>query len=381
MTTHAEPLRGAHGGVSGWLRRGLRRHPTRRTVPAAVLEGTELIHLGGGESLPCPGVERLPLAASARRLGLGSASLALPPARAHVLRDVTLCPSSRTVLDRQGRVVAESLTADMVGRVGPEEVELSSDPIEIDGTVALYRSPWRPYFHTLIDHLPRAALLAQPAMRRLGPITLVHDGPLSPLERQLLEHLLPARVRLRQVDPGRPVMADRVVLPGYVTRPAAGAIPSWYRRWVDSEAAAARPEGDDVRARRRIFIDRVRSPRRVVNRAELEPVLARHDIEVVEPSVLSPDEEMALFRDAELIVGVTGSGLTNCLFSRSAHVVELVPGTELLPHFFYLATSKGLPYDYVLSRPDRQRLSAEERLQRDVVIDADWLDELLTSRR
>ena len=88
-------------------------------MPAAVLEGTELIHLGGGENVPCPGVETLPLAPSARRLGLGSPSLALPPARVHVLRDVTLCPDSRLVIDRRGRIVAESLTADMVGRGRP----------------------------------------------------------------------------------------------------------------------------------------------------------------------------------------------------------------------------------------------------------------------
>ena len=59
---------------------------------------------------------------------------------------------------------------------------------------------------------------------------------------------------------------------------------------------------------------------------------------------MSPQDEIAMFRDAELVVGVTGSGLANTVFSRSAHVVELVPGQELLPHFFYLTAAKGLPY-------------------------------------
>lgn len=346
-------------------------------MPAAVLDGTELIHLGGGESLPCPGIDRVPVAASARALGLGSAALALPPARAHVLRDATICATSRLVLAPDGRIVAESLTADMVGRVAPTESELSSPPVELDGTVALFRSPWRPYFHTLIDHLPRAALLAQPAMRRLGPITLVHDGPLSPIEQYLLDRLLPERVRVLEVEPGRSVHAARIVVPGYVTRPASGAIPSWYRRWIDRAAAAVQPDPETSRPRRRIFVDRTHSPRRVMNRAELAPVLERHGIEVVEPSAMAPADEIALFRDAELVVGVTGSGLANCLFSRGAHVVELVPGAEVLPHFFYLATAKGLPYDYVVSPPDRQRLGAVDRLQRDVVVDAAALDRLL----
>lgn len=347
-------------------------------MPAAVLEGTELIHLGGGESLPCPGIERLPIAASARHLGLGSASLALPPARVHVLREVTVCPDSRLVLDRRGRIVAESLSADMVGLVGPEADELHADPIEVDGTVALFRSPWRPYFHTLIDHLPRAALLGQPAMRRVGPVTLVHDGPLSPVEQYLLPRLLPSQVRLRQVAPGRSVVADKVLLPGYVTRPASGAIPSWYRRWIDREAAAV--PSATAPGPRRVFIDRVAGPRRVLNMAEVEPVLERHGIQAVEPSSLSPLEQIALFRDAELVVGVTGSGLANTVFSRRAHVLELVPGQELLPHFFYLTASKGLPYDHLLAPPDRLRLDARERLRRDVLVDAAGLDELLRER-
>jgi capsular polysaccharide biosynthesis protein len=323
-------------------------------------------------------VELLPLAATARRVGLGSASLALPPARVFVLRDALVCPDSRVVVAPDGRVVAETLTQDMVGNVAPEDDELRDAPIEIDGTVALFRSPWRPYFHTLVDHLPRAALLAQPAMRRVGPVTLVHDGPLGAVEQYLLTRLLPPQVQLRQVAPGRAVRADRVLVPGYVTRPMAGAIPSWYRRWIDREADAV-SAGPAPRPRR-VFIDRRRSPRRVLNQAELEPVLARHGIEAVEPSSLAAQDQIRLFRDAELVLGVTGSGLANTLFSRSAQVVELVPGQELLPHFFYLTTSKGLPYGHVLAPPDRQRLDANQRLRRDVVVDVDALDRLLEQR-
>jgi hypothetical protein len=175
------------------------------------------------------------------------------------------------------------------------------------------------------------------------------------------------------------VRADRVLLPGYVTRPGAGGIPSWYRRWVDREANAVQV-APDRRLSRRIFVDRRRGPRRVLNRAELEGVLARHGVEFVEPSSLSPQDEIALFRDAELVVGVTGSGLANTLFSRSAHVVELVPGQEVLPHFFYLTAAKGLPYSHLLSPPDRLRLDANQRLRRDVVIDAEGLDRLLGER-
>lgn len=380
LTAHTATggLAGTEEQIAERGRRGLRRRPTRRTVPAAVLHGSELIHLGGGENIACPGAGSLPIASYARRLGLGSPALALPPAKVHVLRDSLICPSSRVVVDGRGRIVAESLTQDMYGRVSPSPDELRGRPLEIEGTVAVYRSPWRPHYHTLVDHLPRAALLGQPAMRRVGPITLVHDGSLSDLEKRLLESLVSPRVRIRAVPPGRAVAADRILLPGYVTRPAAGAIPSWYRRWLDRFAA-----GVDVSScslTRRFFIDRPAGARSVLNRAALESVLADHGVRTVDPSSLGADEQVALFRNAELIVGVTGSGLANALFSRSASIIELVPGRELLPHYFYLAVSKGLPYTPVLAPADRHRLSAVDRLTRPVEVDVEGLDRVLRER-
>lgn len=349
------------------------RRRTPRVVPAAVVPGYELIHLGGGEMLPSPGVESLPLDHAARTLGLGSTSLSLPPAKVHVFRDAVVCPGARIVRDSRHRIIAESLAADMSGRVDLGDQALRRPPIEVEGTVALFRSPWRPHFHTLIDHLPRAALLGQPAMRHLGPITLLHDGELNGFEQLLLPGLVGRSVHLREVDPDRAVHAERVLLPAYVTRPGAGAIPSWYRRWID-RAVTTIPVVDEERVLpRRIFVNRTRGDRKVTNPGELGEVLDAYDVQSVDLQSLTPAEQIRCFRDADLVIGVTGSGLANALFSRDARIVELVPGRELLPHFFYLCASKGLPYDFVLAPSDNLRMAAERRLQHDVAVDIEAL--------
>ena len=97
--------------------------------PPAVLDGSELIHLGGGETVPCPGHRgdcrspRLPVGwASGRR------RWRCPRPRSHVLRDVKLCPGSRLVTTLGGRIVAESITTDMPGRVELCEEELRWRP-------------------------------------------------------------------------------------------------------------------------------------------------------------------------------------------------------------------------------------------------------------
>ncbi len=369
-------LRQALGRVGDVATLGRRRY---RTVPAAVLEGTELIQLGGGETVPCPGIGSLPIAAVARRSGLGSSQLALPAAKVHVLRDVRIAPGTGVVVAAGDRIVAESLTFDMVDELEVHHSEFRARPAELPGTVAIYRSPWRTYFHTVIDHLPRAALLAQPAVRRLGPITVVHDGPLTPIEQALLPQLLGPGVALLQVDPGTGIVADQVLLPGFVTRPWSGAIPSWYRRWIDREAASDRYRVDGARPRRRLYVDRTGVRRRVLNRDALDEVLDRHHVETVDPTTLSIEEQVSSFRDADLVIGVTGSGLVNTIFSRSAHVVELQTSTEMLPAFYYLAAAKGLPYDYVGAPPDRRGLTTEERLHEDLLVDAAALDRLLTT--
>lgn len=353
----------------GWLTRS-RRWPA--TTPAVALAGSELVHLGGGESLPCPGADRLPLDPSALHLGLGTAALALPPARVHLLHDVLVSPANRVVLAPDGRVVAESLTQDLRRTTPPDPGELRAAPRHMEGTIALYRSPAEGRFHTLVDHLPRAALLAHPALRRLGPITLVHDGPLRPVEAWALPELVGRQVRIVQVEPGTPLAADAVVLPGFVTRPGAGAIPSWYRRWADGVAERADGGGP-----RRFFIDAGVGPTSVANREALDTVLERHDVEPVDPWRLDPSRAVGLFRDADLVVGVHGTGVSHCLFSRRAHVVELTTGRTLLPELFYLCTSKGLPYDYVPAGEAPRKGRRGPAPDDGVTVDVGWLDSLL----
>lgn len=348
-----------------------------RTVPAAVLSGAELVHLGGGESLPCPDADRLPLAPAAARAGLGTSRLALPAARVHVLTDVVVRPHCGVVTSADGRIVAESVTTSMVGRVPLDDTELRRSPIHMDGTVAIFRSPLRSTYHTLVDDLPRAGLLIHPALGRLGNMSVLHDGPLTDMETALLDHLGGRRVKLQEVDPGQPITADRVVLPNFVTRPGAGAVPSWFRRWCDQVPLPCAAHGP-----RRVFLDSGVG-RRAENRGDLLSVLERHRIEPLDPASLAPAELLAILRDADVVVGSADDGLAGCLFSHRAHVVELLDDVTLDPAIYYMAACKGLPYDYVPAvvsesdrRPKRGR-GAGAAGDRSPVIDIGWIDRLL----
>ncbi len=366
-------VKGRSGGRTGRWRRAPgdtsgaidTRHRWPRTVPAAALRGVELIHLGGGESLPCPDAESLPLDPSAGRLGLGTARLSLPPARVHVLSGATIHPGSRVVTAADGRVIAESVMSSIVGHAPLDDVEMRAAPLDVEGCWAVFRSPLRSLYHTLVDDLPRAGLLIHPALARIGSMRLVHDGPLAQVEAELLAHLGSPRVRLEEVPPGRPIRPERVVIPNFVTRFGAGAVPSWYRRWSDGVVLPRVPD-----APRRIHLLASTAPPSDTA-GDLAEVLARHDVEALPLDELDPMQLLGVLRDAELVIGSAGQGLAGCLFSRRTHVVELLDRQTLDPAIYYLAASKGLPYDYVPSGPVADGSGT----------DVDWLDRLLTRLR
>ena len=77
-------------------------------------------------------------------------------------------------------------------------------------------------------------------------------------------------------------------------------------------------------------------------------------------------------RDAELVVGSADGGLAGCLFSSRAHVVELLDDVTLNPEIYYLAASRGLPYDFVPATA-----AATRRTRSTSVLDIGWLDRLL----
>jgi capsular polysaccharide biosynthesis protein len=81
------------------------------------------------------------------------------------------------------------------------------------------------------------------------------------------------------------------------------------------------------RGARRLYLSRRGQPMRVmVNEAALEAALRSRGFTIVRPEALSPAEQIALARDAEVIVAPTGAALANALFAPSgARIVEIAP--------------------------------------------------------
>ncbi|MBF0892670.1 glycosyltransferase family 61 protein [Gluconobacter sp. LMG 1744] len=97
---------------------------------------------------------------------------------------------------------------------------------------------------------------------------------------------------------------------------------------------------------RRLYIERGASANRhVPNEAEMADALEKLGFELVRPETLSLTEQIRLFSEAEMVMGMLGAGMANIAWCQPGTLVyELVPSHHVNPCFAAMATQGGLRY-------------------------------------
>lgn len=208
--------------------------------------------------------------------------------------------------------------------------------------------PWcRNYFHWLIDYVTRLRAV-EPYEDRTGrtPVLLLpHDS--TEWMRSALELAGFDETDWQCFESDRATV-DRLVVPSlargisdYFDREGwentYGLSPSavrWlretFRSHVDRSDRSGWPD--------RLYISRQNaSERRVRNRAELDPVLEAYGFEPVHPEEHSLSEQVAMFSDAEAVMGPTGAGMVNSVFGEDLSVITLY-GSDTHPIYYVLGS-------------------------------------------
>jgi capsular polysaccharide biosynthesis protein len=240
--------------------------------------------------------------------------------------------------------------------------EMNPEPTVHPGEIALLGGQRSGYWHWWIDILPRVWLLellelhqiSGPPARKFDAVRLAVPVPAAEFQRESLE-LLGVAGRLELLEPGltrfEKVTFTRGLTGGGSRYPSRklGEYARWLRERLGPSARGAGEGG------RRLFVSRgSAASRRVVNEAEIEPVLAAHDFEVIDPAGMSIAEQVALFSQASAVVGPHGAGLTNLLFSApGTRVVELFAASaaQEVSNYRVLASHLGMPYSRLLAKP------------------------------
>lgn len=304
---------------------------------ASAFPGVAKIAARTYEPVPTPDAPQmtfLPLAAP-----LQHSHYAPPDDYVALLDGALYCSLNSVVKVDRRTVLAESLGT------GRRELQRTGSRAVTDlpGTYALWRSRRNGYYHTLVDNLPRLlALHVLPAGVR-SELQILHPPDLSPLESFLLSTYRPAGAVLQEIDPQGLYRLGRLAFTPFKSRRYAGYLAPPYVEAIRAPLLPNRPG----RRNRRILISRAdANRRRITNTSALARALQPLGFEEVVLQGVPFREQVALFYDAEIVVGAHGAGLTNLLFSQACHVVELFPCPYVVPHYYYLATAMGLGYSY-----------------------------------
>lgn len=97
----------------------------------------------------------------------------------------------------------------------------------------------------------------------------------------------------------------------------------------------------------RLFISRKHAPRRgLLNEFEVASLLKRYGFVVCTPESMTWQEQVELFRNAEVIVGMHGAGLSNMIYAASAQlVIEFRAKAHENNLFMNLSKELQIPYE------------------------------------
>lgn len=227
---------------------------------------------------------------------------------------------------------------------------------------------WTPnnYYHWLLEYLPKISVFIDPPNAEFSDLFSEAKIILPPSPTQwMLKFLDMLGVNEdRIVQPtGRQLRVDQLIfIPGF-EQPYN--VPLWAIKWLRDRFSSYIYTSDPKK--KRIYVSRRKAiHRRVRNEDEMIAFLSKYGFDEYILEDMSLEEQIALFSQAEIVVGPHGAGFSNLIFSTNATLIDLFEPTHVHPCFFNLCHDTGQDYWYVMGeKADRNHMLVDiEKLQK-----------------
>lgn len=255
---------------------------------------------------------------------------------------------------RQSLYLHKGITpAEYPVRAGDRLLELRNP----DGTFVCFNSGWKRYYHWLIQSVFPAWLLRRESGLFLFPnVTPVQRSMLTiarvPMDRCVF---LPPQLKVSVSN----LRLSEVCFPNYdeVPHPQLGEFGRVLAKRITGKGSA-----------KFVYVSRRDSSRRpVANEDEVERAFADRGFDVVSLSGRPFEDQVRLFRDASIIAGPHGAGLSNIVFAApGARVIELQASYYQNFCFAVIGRQIGLQYTCVVSQAEQAKTRTESAWRVDV---------------
>jgi len=212
----------------------------------------------------------------------------------------------------------------------------------LSGNVAAIFSPWAQtnYCHFVLDCLSRLKTLRDAGFDDKDISKYILPIPPSGFCNEL--------VRRTDIDQSKIIWAkdhdlfvcENLIVPSY---------PGSARTYDDTikYIHSLRENNFDLNKKRRIYIERGKSKRKILNNSQIYDVLDKYNFEIFDERSFEKADK--IFAEANLIVGAHGAGMANLIFCQPhTKVFEIMPSSWPTPFFFSLSKVLNLDYSCML---------------------------------
>lgn len=219
--------------------------------------------------------------------------------------------------------------------------------LEAENATCIGDYPYDNYSHLILDTLPRIFSLYHTDLLQINKPQVFIPNTFSAEYKNLLSYLLPDYCEARFIDASlnARVKAQTYYHLPHFTEHSKGYLPVEVQQFIKKKLAEYYSLQQST-GKKRIYISRQNAGKRKFD--EEQPILTllkKYGFETVHLELSSLKQQLELFAQAEVVIGIHGAGLTNLLWSSQCSVIEIFPSAKHNAwQYEYLAASCGHTY-------------------------------------